>query len=79
LQLFTGRDDPAGRDEQFEKMYLLLLEASPTACTIRTFEVGNPHDEVPLETVIDELVGRVAFRNPDFYEYREGRLASLPR
>lgn len=29
LKLFTGRDDPAGRDEQFEKFYLLLLDADP--------------------------------------------------
>lgn len=74
LQLFTGREDPAGRDEQFEKMYLLLLEASPQAASVRAFEVGNSKDEVPLQEILDELVSRVALRNPDFYECVEGKL-----
>ena len=29
LRLFTGRSDPAGRDEQFERLYLLLVDANP--------------------------------------------------
>jgi len=56
--LFTGREDPTGRDEQFEKMYLLLLEASPQAASVQAFEVGNPKDEVPLGEILDELVSR---------------------
>lgn len=77
LQLFTGRDDPAGRDEQFEKMYLLLLDVSSEACSIRAFEVGNSTDEVSLQAVLDELVSRVALRNPDFYECVEGNLVAV--
>jgi hypothetical protein len=79
LQLFTGRDDPAGRDEQFEKMYLLLLEASPTAAQVRAFEVGNPKDAVFLDEILDELVSRVALRNPDFYEFVDGNLVPASR
>lgn len=29
LRLFTGRQDPAGRDEQFERLYLVLVDANP--------------------------------------------------
>lgn len=29
LSLFTGRNDPAGRDEQFEGFYLILVNANP--------------------------------------------------
>jgi hypothetical protein len=68
LRLFTGRADPAGRDEQFEKFFLLLLEASPSSVDLRAFEVGKPEVSVPLEEVITGLLSIVAERNPDFYE-----------
>jgi hypothetical protein len=29
LRLFTGRSDPAGRDEQYERFYLLLVGLHP--------------------------------------------------
>jgi len=68
LRLFTGRNDPAGRDEQFERFYLILLEASPTALDLRVYEVGKPDEPVPLDKVITGLLAIVAERNPDFYE-----------
>lgn len=76
LRLFTGRNDPAGRDEQFERFYLLLLDASPSAVTIRAFEVGKPDDPVPLDKILDDMLTLVAERNPDFYEFEAGRLRS---
>lgn len=76
LRLFTGRNDPAGRDEQFERFYLILLEASPTAVDIRAFEVGKPSTPVPLEEVITDLLSIAAERNPDFYELDDGNLRS---
>lgn len=77
LRLFTGRNDPAGRDEQFERFYLLLLEASPTAVDLKAFEVGKPDTPVPLDQVMDDLLSLVAERNPDFYEFEAGRLRSV--
>jgi hypothetical protein len=74
LKLFTGRDDPADREEQFERFYLLLLEASPERVSIHAFPVGEPDREVPLSNVMDDLLNLVAERNPDFYEFREGSL-----
>jgi hypothetical protein len=74
LRLFTGRDDPAGRDEQFERLYLILLDASPAAVGLRAYEVGKPEVPVPLEVIIDDLLRIVAERNPDFYEFDAGRL-----
>lgn len=76
LKLFTGRDDPAGRDEQFERFYLLLLDASPTVVNIRAFEVGKPQTPIPLSDVIEDLLSIVAERNPDFYELDNGILRS---
>ncbi|MER9403334.1 hypothetical protein NKI36_04640 [Mesorhizobium caraganae] len=74
LRLFTGRNDPAGRDEQFERFYLILLEASPIAVDIRAFEVGKPSTPVPLEEVITDLLSIAAERNPDFYELEGDKL-----
>ncbi len=74
MQLFTGRDDSAGRDEQYEGMYLLLLDASPSNVAVKAYEVGDSKTEIPLEKIIDKLVGLVAKRNPDFYEFVDGKL-----
>jgi hypothetical protein len=78
LRLFTGRADPAGRDEQYERFYLLLVEGTPTSAELRAYEVGKPDDIVPLDQIINELLNLVAERNPDFYEYENGRLIRLP-
>lgn len=68
LKLFTGRDDPAGRDEQFERFYLLLLDADPVSSTVRAYEVGKPDNEIALDKIMKELLTIAAERNPDFYE-----------
>ncbi|QJR10112.1 hypothetical protein DSM104443_01165 [Usitatibacter rugosus] len=74
LKLFTGRDDPADRDEQFERFYLLLLGASPTEVSIQATLVGKPDEPVDLEDAMDDVLKLVAERNPDFYEFNKGKL-----
>lgn len=74
LQLFTGHNDPAGREEQFERFYLILLDASPTAVTLRPFAVGDPNTQLTLSDILDDVLQLVAQRNPDFYEYTNGAL-----
>ncbi len=74
MKLFTGRDDPAGRDEQYERMYVLLLDAAPGQVAVRATEVGRPDVPVPLAAIFDTLVTLVAERNPDFYEAMEGSI-----
>jgi hypothetical protein len=77
LKLFTGRDDPGGRDEQFESFFLVLLEASSAHADLRAYAVGDAETVVPMEAVIDQIVEQVAVRNPDFYEYSNGSLTKL--
>lgn len=79
MKLFTGRADPGGRDEQFERLYVALMEASPERVSIRACEVGRPWESVPLERIIEDPIGLVAERNPDFYEIEGGSLVSLNR
>lgn len=77
FRLFTCRDDPAGRDEQYERLYIFLLDASPENVSIDAYEVASPDEPVALENVFDELIDLIAERNPDFYEADRGKLIKL--
>lgn len=77
LKLFTGRNDPAGRDEQFERFYLLLVDANATAPTVRAYEVGKPQTQIPMDSIMKELLSIAAERNPDFYEMDGDNLRSV--
>jgi hypothetical protein len=77
LRLFTGRDDPGGRDEQYERLYIVLLEASSRAAEFRLYYVGEPDLPVPASDVLDKLLAATALRNPDFYEFENGKLLGV--
>jgi hypothetical protein len=74
LRLFTGRQDPSGRDEQFERLYLLLVDANPFRPRWECYQVNDPMMDVPLESVADDLVAIVVERNFDFYEADAGKV-----
>jgi len=77
LKLFSGRDDPAGRDEQYESIYVVLLDANQFQPVVKTYRVGDPVAPVGLGNVFDELMELVATRNPDFYEAVGGDLVRV--
>jgi hypothetical protein len=68
LKLFTDRDDPAGREEQFERFYLILLDVQSNTAPLRAYPVGRPESPVPMDDVLNDLLDLVSLRNPDFYE-----------
>ncbi|WP_344329464.1 hypothetical protein [Aeromicrobium halocynthiae] len=74
LRLFTGRQDPAGRDEQYEKFYVLLADLNDTAPTLRAFEAINLDTEVPLDQAFETLVSLIGERNFDLYEGLDGKI-----
>ncbi len=74
LRLFDGRDDPAGRDEQYERLYIVLLDATPLPARWEVYRVGRPTDPVALADILDDVIALVAQRNPDFYESDGGFL-----
>lgn len=76
MKLFTGRDDPAGRDEQYERMYVVLLDSTAGPVTLRATEVGWPDRPVGLAEIFDRLITLVAERNPDFYQAVDGAITS---
>lgn len=67
MRLFTGRSDPAGRDEQYERLYIVLVDATPFDASMRVFEAGHPDAELPLDRAMDLLLRTAAERDPDFY------------
>ena len=77
FKLFTGRDDPGGRDEQYEHLFVILVDATPGSSTLRTFAVGDGEKEVSMDEVLQKLMESVALRNPDFYEVENGKLRSV--
>ena len=77
LRLFTGRADPAARDEQYEKLYLVLLDGGDPAAPLKAWEVGKPAQPVPFDDIFTGLADLVAERNPDFYESLDGSLGRV--
>lgn len=80
LRLFTGRDDPAGREEQFERFYVALVEATPFRSSVEFYAAGVADESIPFPTILDQLVLLVSERNSDMYEFAGGRLrrANMP-
>lgn len=77
MRLFTGRNDPAGRDEQYEGMFLILFDVNSSSAMTRAYEVGDASREVSMSEIIDSMISLVAERNPDFYECIDGNLVEV--
>lgn len=67
FRIFTGRADPAGRDEQYEALYFGLVEATPFQSTVRFTLAGAPERDISLDHALDSLLRLVVERDPDFY------------
>lgn len=77
LKLFTGRNDPSGRDEQLERLYVVLLNPDPLSAGVEIFLAGNPGTTVSLTDAVQEWMELLVDRNPDFYEIIDGKLKKL--
>lgn len=74
LKLFTDRDDPGDREERYERLYIVLVDADPGGSTCRCFPVGQPDEPVSFDEVAAEALQLVADRNPDFFDVRDGQV-----
>lgn len=77
LRLFTGRDDPAGRDEQYEHLFLVLVDANRFAPSYECFDVSDPSKSISLDEALSDIVDLVAERNFDTYEADAGNLRKI--
>lgn len=75
FRLFTRRPDPAGREEQLERLYIVLCDSTPGAESLEFHEAGCLSDSaIPADEVLSDLLQLLTDRNSDFYDYRDGRL-----
>lgn len=77
LRLFTRRPDPSGREEQFERFFVALVDANQFRPSVRVFEVNDGKKEIDLDTALDELIELVGERNFDLYDGTDGRIKKL--
>lgn len=77
FRIFTNREDPAGLDEQYERLYVVLFDGNRFQPRIDAYAVGNPDEPLPWESVFDDIVTLVAERNADLYEEADGLLRRL--
>lgn len=78
MRLFTDRDDPAGRDEQYERLYVVLFDGNRFQPRLDPYRVGDSEKPVTWDAVFRDLVTLVAERNGDLYEEDDGVLRRLP-
>lgn len=67
LRLFTGRRDPAGRDEQYERLYVALVGANRFRPHVEAYEAGSSKP-AGFGEIFNSLIDLIVERNPDFYE-----------
>jgi len=79
LRLFTGREDPSGREEQYERLYVALVDANPFAPSFECYRTDDASTPLTFESILDDLVHLLAERNFDSYEEGPtGHLRVLP-
>lgn len=67
FRIFTGRSDPAGRDEQYERFYFGLVQATRFRANVTFTLAGEPEQPLTLDEALDALLRLVVERDPDFY------------
>lgn len=74
LRLFTRRPDPAGREEQFERLYVATVDTGLVEAPFRFYEVNRPGEEVAPNSIVEGILELIVERNFDFYSLHDGRL-----
>ncbi len=78
FRLFTRRPpDPSGREEQFERLYVLLVDTTLTPPTVRAWEANNPDVEIDLDSALADFIELVGERNFDLYDGTDGRVTKI--
>jgi hypothetical protein len=77
LRLFTRRPDPSGREEQFERLFLLLVDSNEFQPSIKAYEVNDDSTEVDLSDALDDIVTLLGERNFDLYDGSDGIITKV--
>lgn len=79
FRLFTRRPDPQGREEMFERLYIVLTDTNAFAPTVRAYEAHDEHTRVDLGIALDEVLELVGERNFDLYDGTDGVIKKIGR
>lgn len=78
FRLFTGREDPYGRDEQLEKVFIVRYDANPFSPRFELHEAGHLDEpSITFGQTVDQLLQLIAERNTDLYELRLDKIRKL--
>ncbi len=77
LRLFTGRNDPDGREEQYERLYVGKVDGNKFAPKWELFEAGKPGRPITISQAFDELIELLAERNFDWWQASAGELTPI--
>jgi hypothetical protein len=76
LRLFRGRRVPAGREEQYEEIFVVLFDSELGDDPLRMYGGPELNRRLTVGEAIDTMVEVVAERNSDFYELVAGHLTA---
>ena len=68
LRAFTGRSAPSAPEEQFERLYIMLVGANRFQSTFECYAADSPARTISLDDAFGDLVSAVLERNFDAYE-----------
>lgn len=71
-----GATTRTGREEQYERLYLLLVDATPFAASWECYELNDETQQIELATAIGSLIEMLGERNFHSYETYERLTAS---
>lgn len=77
FRIFTNREDPGDREEQYEQLYIALYSAM-SPYPVQFYPAGDSTNQVTWEDICQQLLSKVAERNPDHFAYSDGRLTKRP-
>lgn len=77
LRLFTKRPDPSGREEQFERFYVFLLDSNSFQPSLRAYEVDDESKQVDLDKALDDMIELIGERNFDLYDGTDGQIKKI--
>jgi hypothetical protein len=77
FRLFTGRQEPTGREDQFERLYVLLVDPNPFSPRIDCYHVADQTQKVDIGQALNEQVELVGERNFDLYETADGKIRRI--
>ncbi|WP_349826806.1 hypothetical protein [Brevibacterium litoralis] len=77
FRLFTRRQDPSGREEQYERFFVILVDSEVSPPALTAYEVNDRGTPIDLDEAVDDVLELIGERNFDLYDGTEGTITRL--